>query len=94
LVSDDSPYADRQVWRAGRVSGEGTHDDVAVIWDSVRELDEYGPLLLLAMVWALDEYGLCYLQGLQVILTREEEERKVAKLQKKYSTVVGETLES
>lgn len=92
LVRDDSPYADRKVWKAGRVVGEGTHANVAVTWDSVREMSEYGPLLPLAMVRVLHEHGLCYLNGLQTLLAVEEEERVVAKLQRKYFFVVGEVL--
>lgn len=91
-MSDDSKYADRKVWRAGRVVGEGTDCDVALIWDEARELDEHGPLLPLAMVWALQEHGVSYLTGLQAIMEQEDEERKVAELQSKYSTVIGQAL--
>jgi hypothetical protein len=92
LARDDSPYADGRLWKAGRIEGEGTHTCVAVIWDSIRELSEHGPLLPLAMVWALHEHGVCYLKGLQALLSEEEEERKMAKLQQKYSSVVGKAL--
>jgi hypothetical protein len=92
LVRDDSRYADQQLWKAGRLIGEWTHTDVAVIWDSVREMSEYGPLLPLAMVWVLHEHGLCYLNGLQMLLAGQDAERAVAKLQRKYSSVVGKVL--
>lgn len=92
MARDDSPYADVKLWKAGRIEGEGTHTYVAIMWDSIRELSEDGPLLPLAMVWALHEHGVCYLKGLQALLAEEEEERKMAKLQQKYSSVVGKAL--
>lgn len=72
--------------------GEGTHIDIAVIWDSFKELSEHDTLLPHAMVWVLHEHGQPYLKGLQALLNEEVEEREIAKLQRKHSSVVGKAL--
>ena len=89
LAHDDSPYADENMWTAGRIMGKGTNTGIAVMWDSCRKLSENGTLLPLAMVWVLHEHGLCYLNGIQALLEEEAEKRGMANLRRKRSFVAG-----